>query len=182
MLHLREGPQVLGVEVVEWLVDPALLHVSEALTSCVRQEQLLGFLQLDAPHTLPDLPQAPSWRQIGEETRVKPLGQPDLAPSLHWGGQERTLSWCISAERASAAGSFLPPSSNLMHAVNKKGKKTNKRFSNSPASVLWKSSKTVRARTGENVIFITSGPLHHAQAHASGLCSGELRCHVTSPF
>lgn len=107
LLHLGEGPQVLGVEVVERLVNPALLHVSEAPASCVRQQQLLGFLQLDAPHTLLDLPQAPSWRQIREETRVKPLGQPDLAQSLQLGRQEKALSWFLSGERASTAGSFF---------------------------------------------------------------------------
>lgn len=63
VLHLREGSRVLGVEVVERLVKLALRHVAESLTSCLHQEQLLGILQLDAAHALPDPPQAASCRQ-----------------------------------------------------------------------------------------------------------------------
>lgn len=62
-LYLREGANVLSVEVVQLLVNPALLHMLEGLmtTGCERQESLLGFLQLEITHTLLDLPQNPSW-------------------------------------------------------------------------------------------------------------------------
>lgn len=60
-LYLREGADVLSVEVVQLLVNPALLHMLERLTTTDRLELLLGFLQLEITHTLLDLPQNPSW-------------------------------------------------------------------------------------------------------------------------
>ncbi len=59
ILYLREGADVLSVKVVQLLVNPALLHMSERLTTagCLRQEVLLGFLQLEITHALLDLPQ-----------------------------------------------------------------------------------------------------------------------------
>lgn len=87
-LHLREGSEVLGVEVVERLVDLPLLHVTESLTSCLHEEQLLGSLQLDSAHTLLDLPQASSCREL------KPLGQPDPAQSLRGGTVTKNTQPC----------------------------------------------------------------------------------------
>lgn len=83
VLHLREGSEVLGVEVVERLVNLALLHLRESLASI--QQLLLGSLQLDTAHTRLDLPQASACRHKGKARRLKPPRQPDLAQSLHWG-------------------------------------------------------------------------------------------------
>lgn len=60
-LYLREGVHVLSVEVVQLLVNPALLHVLERLTTtgCTCQKKLFGFLQLEVTHTLLDLLQNP---------------------------------------------------------------------------------------------------------------------------
>lgn len=64
-LYLWEGADVFSVEVVQLLVNPALLHMSERLTTagCVRQEELLGFLQLEITHSLLDLNQGAPWFQ-----------------------------------------------------------------------------------------------------------------------
>lgn len=113
-LHLREGSEVLGVEVVERLVDLPLLHVTESLTSCLHEEQLLGSLQLDSAHTLLDLPQASSCREF------KPLGQPDPAQSLHGGTVTKNTQPC------SLRGLCFTcvQTQNLTHAANAKKKKT----------------------------------------------------------
>lgn len=64
-VHLRESAGVLSVEVVQPLVNPALLRALEGLTATggARQELLLGFLQLEITHSLLDLPQNPSWQE-----------------------------------------------------------------------------------------------------------------------
>lgn len=63
LLYLREGADVLSVEVVQLLQHPALRHMSQRMTTagCTGQEELLGPLQLDVTHTLFDLPENPSW-------------------------------------------------------------------------------------------------------------------------
>ena len=64
-VYLREGADGSSVEMVQLLLDPALLHVTKRLMpgGCAAQQQqlLLGFLQLDVTHTLLDLPENPSW-------------------------------------------------------------------------------------------------------------------------
>lgn len=61
-LYLREAANVLPAKVVQLLVNPALPHVLERLTTAgyARQEMQLGFLQLEITHTLLDLRQNPS--------------------------------------------------------------------------------------------------------------------------
>lgn len=63
VLYLREGANMLSVEVVQLLVNPALPHMLQRLltSDCEGQETLLGFLQLEITHTLLDLHQNPSW-------------------------------------------------------------------------------------------------------------------------
>lgn len=58
-LYLREGLDDLTVEVVQRLIDLALLYMFDRLftADCARQETLLGFLELEFTHTLLDLPQ-----------------------------------------------------------------------------------------------------------------------------
>lgn len=146
ILHLREGSKILGVEVVERLVNLALLHVLETLISCCRHE-LLGFLQLDVPCTLLDLPQASSWHQKWKEMTVKALRQSDQAQSLHWGLS--VMQWLTETVSTLSRDSVSAAAEN---------KKQNERFSNSPASTLLKSSKTIRLCTGEKIIVITLNP------------------------
>lgn len=55
-IYLREGANVLSAEVVQLLVNPALPYML-VTTDRLRQEMLLGFLQLEITHTLLDLPQ-----------------------------------------------------------------------------------------------------------------------------
>lgn len=94
ILHLREGSPVLGVEVVERLLNPPLLHLSEALTSGGGQ-QPLGVPQLEAARSLLDLPQASSCRQKGQESKSR--------DGLTAG--RRSLSWFLGGSASAAASS-----------------------------------------------------------------------------